>query len=204
MQEIFSFLGLVVVISASGVMSPGPLFAANVMYGLREGKISGIKIAIGHTIVEFPLILLLGLGFFSIESIPEMRTVITILGAAGLFVFAILQIRSVTKQKFNLETRSGQGPFVAGILLSALNPFFIIWWLTIGLVLISESIQNFGIIGIVILFLFHIWMDYAWLFTIAAFSSKAKNYLSKRNFKIIIIGLSVVLIYFGIDFLLKL
>jgi len=204
MQEIFSFLGLVVVISASGVMSPGPLFAANVMYGLREGKISGIKIAIGHTIVEFPLILLLGLGFFSIESIPEMRTVITILGAAGLFVFAILQIRSVTKQKFNLETRSGQGPFVAGILLSALNPFFIIWWLTIGLVLISESIQNFGIIGIVILFLFHIWMDYAWLFTIAAFSSKAKNYLSKRNFKIIIIGLSVILIYFGIDFLVKL
>jgi threonine/homoserine/homoserine lactone efflux protein len=204
MQEIFSFLGLVIVISASGVMSPGPLFAANVMYGLREGKISGIKMAMGHTIVEFPLILLLGVGFFSIESIPEIRTAITILGAAGLFVFAILQIRSVTKQKFNLETRSGQGPFVAGILLSALNPFFIIWWLTIGLVLISESIQNFGIIGIVILFLFHIWMDYAWLFTIAAFSSKAKNYLSKRNFKIIIIGLSVVLIYFGIDFLFKL
>ena len=204
MQEIFGFLGLVIVISASGVMSPGPLFAANVMYGLREGKISGIKMAIGHTIVEFPLILLLGIGFFSIESIPEIRTAITILGAAGLFVFAILQIRSVTKQKFNLETRSGQGPFVAGILLSALNPFFIIWWLTIGLVLISESIQNFGIIGIVILFLFHIWMDYAWLFTIAVFSSKAKNYLSKRNFKIIIIGLSVVLIYFGISFLFKL
>ena len=204
MQEIFGFLGLVIVISVSGVMSPGPLFAANVMYGLREGKISGIKMAIGHTIVEFPLILLLGVGFFSIESIPEIRTVITILGAAGLFGFAILQIRSVTKQEFSLETKSGQGPFMAGILLSALNPFFIIWWLTIGLILISESLQNFGIIGIVILFLFHIWMDYAWLFTIAIFSSKAKNYLSKRNFKIIIIGLSVVLIYFGIDFLLKL
>jgi len=204
MQEIFGFLGLVIVISVSGVMSPGPLFAANVMYGLREGKISGIKMAIGHTIVEFPLILLLGVGFFSIESIPEIRTVITILGAAGLFGFAILQIRAVTKEKFSIETKSGQGPFVAGILLSALNPFFIIWWLTIGLVLISESIQNFGIIGIVILFLFHIWMDYAWLFTIAVFSSKAKNYLSKRNFKIIIVGLSIVLIYFGIDFLFKL
>ena len=204
MQEIFSFLGLVIIISASGVMSPGPLFAANVMYGLREGKISGIKMAIGHTIVEFPLIMLLGVGFFSIESIPEIRTAITILGAVGLFVFAILQIRTVTKQKFSLETRSGQGPFVAGIFLSALNPFFIIWWLTIGLVLISESIQIFGIIGIVVLFLFHIWMDYAWLFTIAAFSSRAKSYLSKRNFKIIIIGLSVVLIYFGIEFLLKL
>ena len=201
MQEIFGFLGLVIVISASGVMSPGPLFAANVMYGLREGKISGIKMAVGHTIVEFPLILLLGIGFFSIESVPAIRTTITIL---GLFGFAFLQIRTVTKQKFSLETKSGQGPFVAGILLSALNPFFIVWWLTIGLVLISESIQIFGIFGIVVLFLFHIWMDYAWLFTIAAFSSRAKNYLSKRNFKIIIIGLSVVLVYFGIEFLLKL
>ena len=204
MQEIIGFLGLVVVISASGVMSPGPLFAANVMYGLREGKISGIKIAVGHTIVEFPLILLLGIGFFSIESVPEIRTIITVLGAIGLFGFAFLQIRTVTKQKFSLETKSGQGPFLAGILLSALNPFFIVWWLTIGLVLISESIQIFGIIGIVVLFLFHIWMDYAWLFTIAAFSSKAKNYLSKRNFKIIIVGLSIVLVYFGIEFLLKL
>ena len=204
MEEIFGFLGLVIIISASGVMSPGPLFAANVMYGLREGKISGIKLAIGHTIVEFPLIILLGVGFVSIESVPEIRTVITILGAAGLFGFAILQIRSVIKQKFSLETKSGQGPFVAGILLSALNPFFIIWWLTIGLVLISESIQTFGIIGIIILFLFHIWMDYAWLFTIAVFSSKAKNYLSRRNFKIIIIGLSIVLICFGVDFLFKL
>ena len=204
MQEIISFLGLVIIISASGVMSPGPLFAANVLYGLREGKVSGIKIAVGHTIIEFPLILLLGVGFFSIENIPEVRTLITILGVIGLFGFALLQIRTVTKQKFNLETKPGQGPFVAGILLSALNPFFIIWWLTIGLVLISESIQIFGLIGIVILFLFHIWMDYAWLFTIAAFSSRAKNYLSKRNFKIIIIGLSVVLIYFGIEFLFKL
>jgi len=204
MQEIVGFLGLVIIISASGVMSPGPLFAANVMYGLREGKISGIKMAIGHTIVEFPLILILGIGFFSIENFPEIRTIITILGAAGLFGFALLQIRTVTKQKFSLETKSRQGPLVAGILLSALNPFFIIWWLTIGLVLILESIQNFGIVGIIILFLFHIWMDYVWLFTIAVFSSKAKNYLSKRNFKIIIIGLSVVLIYFGIDFLFKL
>ena len=204
MQELFGFLGLVIIISASGVMSPGPLFAANVMYGLREGKISGIKMAVGHTIVEFPLILFLGIGFFSIESIPEIRTAITVLGAIGLFGFAIFQIRTITRKEFNIETKSKQGPLVTGILLTALNPFFIIWWLTIGLVLISESIQSFGFIGIIILFLFHIWMDYVWLFTIATFSSKARNYLSKRNFKMVIVGLSIILIYFGIDFLLKL
>ena len=62
MQEFFGFAVMVIAISASGVMSPGPLFSANIIYGIREGKIAGLKIAIGHTIVEFPLIVFLGAG----------------------------------------------------------------------------------------------------------------------------------------------
>ena len=204
MIQIIEFAVLVIIISASGVMSPGPLFAANITYGLREGVKSGIKIAIGHSIIELPLVVLLGIGVFSLEIFPEFRTIISIFGAITLFGFAGMQIRTILKKNNNITIKPKQGPIITGILFSALNPFFIIWWLTIGLVIISESIQIFGIIGIVILFLFHIWMDYAWLFTIAAFSSRAKNYLSKRNFKIIIIGLSVVLIYFGVEFLLRL
>ena len=45
MIQIIEFAILVIIISASGVMSPGPLFAANITYGLREGVKSGIKIA---------------------------------------------------------------------------------------------------------------------------------------------------------------
>ena len=56
MQEFFGFAVMVIAISASGVMSPGPLFSANIIYGIREGKIAGLKIAIGHTIVELSLI----------------------------------------------------------------------------------------------------------------------------------------------------
>ena len=67
MIQIIEFSILVIIISASGVMSPGPLFAANITYGLREGVKSGIKIAIGHSIVELPLVILLGIGVFSLE-----------------------------------------------------------------------------------------------------------------------------------------
>ena len=59
METLFSFAVMVIAISASGVMSPGPLFAANIVYGLKEGKIAGIKMAVGHTVIEFPLIVLL-------------------------------------------------------------------------------------------------------------------------------------------------
>ena len=54
MIQVIEFAFVVIIISASGVMSPGPLFAANISYGLRDGAKSGIKMAIGHTIVEFP------------------------------------------------------------------------------------------------------------------------------------------------------
>ena len=203
MEVLLSFAIMVIAISASGVMSPGPLFAANVVYGLKEGKIAGLKIAMGHTVVEFPLIVFLGLGTISFETFPEYRILITVIGAIGLFVFAGLQIKSIFRKDFGDKSNPSKNSFFAGILLSALNPFFLIWWLTIGFVLITESIMLWGFSGILILFIFHIWMDYVWLFAVAGFASKAKNILSNRNYKILIIGLSILLIYFGVDFLIQ-
>ena len=203
MEVILPFAVMVIAISASGVMSPGPLFTANIVYGLKEGKIAGLKIAMGHTVVEFPLIVFLGLGTISLETFPEYRILITVIGAIGLFVFAGLQIKSIFGKDFRNKTNSNKNSFLAGIFLSALNPFFIIWWLTIGIVLITESIALWGFSGILILFIFHIWMDYVWLFAVAGFASKAKNVLSNNNYKILIIGLSILLVYFGIQFLLQ-
>ena len=203
MEVVLPFAVMVIAISASGVMSPGPLFTANIVYGLKEGKIAGLKIAMGHTVVEFPLIVFLGLGAISLETFPEYRILITVIGAIGLFVFAGLQIKSIFGKDFRNETNSNKNSFLAGILLSALNPFFIIWWLTIGIVLITESIALWGFSGILILFIFHIWMDYVWLFAVAGFASKAKNALSNNNYKILIVGLSILLVYFGIQFLLQ-
>ena len=203
MEVILAFAVMVIAISASGVMSPGPLFTANIVYGLKEGKIAGLKIAMGHTVVEFPLIVFLGLGTISLETFPEYRILITVIGAIGLFVFAGLQIKSIFGKDFRNKTNSNKNSFLAGIFLSALNPFFIIWWLTIGIVLITESIALWGFSGILILFIFHIWMDYVWLFAVAGFASKAKNILSNNNYKILIAGLSILLVYFGIQFLLQ-
>ena len=85
MQEFLGFALTVVIISVSGVMSPGPLFTANIMYGLKEGTQSGLKIAAGHTVIELPLIILLAVGVISLETIPEFKTTIVLLGAIGLF-----------------------------------------------------------------------------------------------------------------------
>ena len=200
---IHEFALLVIVVSASGVMAPGPLFAANISYGLRGGINAGLKMAIGHTIVELPLVILLGIGVLSLESFPEFRTIITILGAATLFGFAILQIIKIYKTKEELTKKPKQGPLITGIVLSALNPFFLMWWLTIGFKLISDAMDAWSFIGILAMFGLHIWLDFVWLGAISYFASKANKILSNRNYKFLMLGLSVMMIYFGITFVIE-
>ena len=202
MQEFLGFALTVVIISVSGVMSPGPLFTANIMHGLKEGTQSGLKIAAGHTVIELPLIILLAVGVISLETIPEFKTTIVLLGAIGLFGFAGLQIKNALTKKMQTGIQVKHGAFLTGILFSALNPFFIIWWLTIGFKLISDSIEIWSYWGIGILFGVHIWMDFVWLGFVAFSASKAGNILSNQNYRILMIALSGVLIYFGISFVL--
>ncbi|PJC50802.1 MAG: lysine transporter LysE [Nitrosopumilales archaeon CG_4_9_14_0_2_um_filter_34_16] len=202
MIQILEFGVIVIIISASGVMTPGPLFTANISYGLHGGIKSGVKMAMGHTVVELPLIILLGLGVFSLETIPEFRTTISILGAIMLFVFAALQIKKTLQNKKTQDPKPKQGPLITGIALSVFNPFFIIWWLTIGFKLISDAMSIWAFAGIVIVFGFHIWMDFAWLGGTSFFASKSRQIISDRNYKILMVSLSLLLIYFGITFLM--
>jgi len=201
MEELLGFAVTVIIISTSGVMSPGPLFVANVFYGTKEGASAGLKMSYGHTVVELPLIILLGFSALSLETIPQFRIIIAILGSIGLFLFAGMQIKSVFKSKTTLTNQTKHGPFFAGILFSALNPFFIIWWFTIGFKLISDSLFLWPFWGIAILFALHIWMDYAWLTSTAYLSSRGSRFLSNKNYRFFIFGISLVLIYFGITFI---
>ncbi|MFB5627461.1 MAG: LysE family transporter [Nitrosarchaeum sp.] len=201
MVQILEFAITVILISVSGVMSPGPLFAANIAHGLRGSGKTGIQMAVGHTIVELPLVILLGIGVFSFEIFPEFRTIISILGAITLFVFAGIQIKATLQKteikNFNLKHNA----VFTGIILSALNPFFIIWWLSIGFKLISDAMLIWAFAGIVIVFLLHIWMDFVWLYLVAHLASKSTKILSNRNYKILMVGLSFMMIYFGISFM---
>lgn len=204
MQEFFGFFAAVVVISASGVMAPGPLFAATIASGIKEGKLAGLKVAVGHTVVEFPLVILIGIGVLSLELLPEFRIVIGVLGALSIFAFASLQLHSTLKKQGHIQKESKYGAFLTGILLTGLNPFFLIWWFTIGFKLIADAFSLWSFLGILIVFGLHIWMDYVWLFFVSSLSSKGTKFLTNKGYKFCMIAINVVLIYFGISFITNL
>ena len=202
MQDFFQFGIAVIIISASGVMSPGPLFVATVTDGIKRGAGAGLKIALGHTLIELPLVMLIGFGVLSLGVIPQTRILIGIVGALSLFGFAGLQIRSILKNS-SVQSKSKYGSFLTGILLTGLNPFFIIWWFTIGFKLISDALLLWSISGILIMFGLHVWMDYAWLVLVSFLSSRGRVFLSNKRYKMCMVGINLILIYFGVSFILQ-
>ena len=196
----------VIAVSASGVLAPGPLFFANLTYGTLQYKWSGIKVAYGHTAVELPLIILLAVGLFTFDTARKYTSIVGLIGGIAILVFAGLQIVSIIKKKRGYDRPSiagGKGPFVVGIVLSALNPLFILWWFTVGLKLIADS-AAFGVsTGLAILFVLHIWMDYAWLTSTAYLASKGTVLLKSKYYPILTLGLTSVLIYYGMNFVLQ-
>jgi threonine/homoserine/homoserine lactone efflux protein len=206
------FAGEVILVSASGVLSPGPLFFINIIYGSKQGVIAGIKIAFGHTIIEFPLVIALALGLFTLSQVfvnNENLKIISIIGGIAIVVFAFTQIISITKGKVSKQDAyvgisAKKGPILLGIIFSALNPFFLIWWLTIGLKLISDSIQFFGLfIGILFLFLFHIWMDYAWLVITSYLIYRGVSVLKTKFYSALLISISTILAFYGVYIILS-
>jgi threonine/homoserine/homoserine lactone efflux protein len=51
-MNVLDFAGEVVLLSASGVLSPGPLFLMNLVYGTKQGYRAGLKIASGHAMID--------------------------------------------------------------------------------------------------------------------------------------------------------
>jgi threonine/homoserine/homoserine lactone efflux protein len=204
------FAGEVIFLSASGVLSPGPLFLVNLVCGTRQGYRAGLKIATGHAMLEFPLIIVLTISFFQLTSTTVDTynlNVLGLIGGASILIFSIVQIINAAREKTHvslsnnsdhrISTRADK-PVLLGIVFSALNPFFIAWWLTIGLKLISDSISLFGVItGGFLLFSLHIWMDYIWLILTSYLISKGVSIIKIRYYYLLLVGLNIMLAFYG-------
>src|SRR5437867_7790481 len=136
------FLATVVLVSASGALTPGPLFLAATLRATRTGWLAGVECALGHTIIELPLVmgLALGLSAFLLGSVR----LIAIMGGSSLVAFALMQLRQARKD-IDLNQRAvsvwdRRNGVLVGLVFTGLNPFFIIWWATVGSLLVAKAL----------------------------------------------------------------
>jgi threonine/homoserine/homoserine lactone efflux protein len=198
-MEIVAFLAQVVIISLSGVMAPGPVTTTTIAIGVRN-KYAGTLVALGHGIVEIPLIVLITLGLGEIFKLDRARIAIGLAGGAMLLLMAgqmFLSIKSIDKQ----QTKAVRDrAILAGIVLTAGNPYFLVWWATVGLKLATDA-RALGIYAFALFALVHWLCDLIWCQALSWASFKGIKLLGPKGLKIVLMICSAAMFFFGIKFI---
>ena len=196
MMPFLLFLSEAILISLSGVMAPGPITAVVVGKG-SESPRAGALVAIGHGLVEFPLMVAV---FFGIGALLEADYVrITIGIAGGLFILwmGIGMLRSIRQEVLVHEQRvDSRSPVMAGVLFSIGNPYFLVWWVTVGAALILRSVE-FGVLGFAAFAVGHWLCDLLWDWFLSALSFKGGQFFGNRFQQAIFAVSGVMLLFFG-------
>jgi len=203
-MDILGFVITVVLVTASGALAPGPLFFETITQGSKAGARSGFIFSIAHTVVEFSLIMLFALGLITVASEPSVKIVVGILGGIVLILFGLFQVYKTFIARPEEQKRkvpSHRHLFFIGIVFTGLNPYFVIWWLTVGAQLIIISLEFAALLGVVFMYVCHVWMDYVWLTTVAHFAKKGTNILGLKWYRPLMVVFGIILIYFGISFI---
>jgi len=208
--DLISFISTIVVVTASGALAPGPLFFANVAQGTKSGAKSGLAFSVAHSILEFGLVVLLALGLIKITEEPATKSTVQlvtgVVGGIALIVFGFLQISEFISPKSHASEKgiiSTKNPLLLGFVLTGLNPYFIVWWLFTGVQLISLAIDFASWAGVIIMYVAHVWMDYAWLTATAYFAKKGTNLVSGKGYRVVMILFGAALVLFGVYFILS-
>jgi len=190
----------VVVISFSGVMMPGPMFAVTLAKSYKS-PLAGTRISLGHAVIEVPLILLIYFGFAQFFQYSIVQLVLSVLGSGMILWLGISMFRArveVTQKGKDLPYSA----FTAGILTSAFNPFFLLWWATIGSMLIMR-ILDFGTVGLIAFIIVHWLCDLAWLSLVSVVIYRTHSLWGPKLQEWLFIAGSLLLVGFGLWFLVS-
>lgn len=190
----------VVVISLSGVMMPGPMTAVTLAKSYKSPW-AGAWIAIGHAVIEVPLILLIYFGFAQFFQISIVRLALSVAGSGMIIWLGISMFRArtgVVRQGKDLPYNA----FTAGILTSGFNPFFLVWWATIGSMLIMRILE-FGTMGLIIFIIVHWLCDLVWLTLVSNVIYRTHTFWRPKVQEWLFISCSLLLVGFGIWFLIS-
>ncbi len=191
-------------IAFSGAMMPGPLLTYTIRQSLNNGPRSGFIIIVGHAILEIVLIALIFLGFDIIFQSDPAQIFIGIVGGLLLVYMGFSMIFNALKNKIKIELdtkkSSSKSMFLSGIVISAINPYFLLWWAIIGLGFLLQAYKLFGVAGILIYYTGHILADFIWYGLISIIVGTTRKFINERIYQAIIIVLGCILIYFGGNF----
>ena len=204
---LLTIFGTSFLVGLSGATTPGPLLAYNIRETVRRGFIAGPTIALGHSALELVTVILLAVGLKRISESDPIIAFIGIIGGTFLLWmgWGILRNPSQgaprTNEQIQPPFRGNLAiPFWGGIVISLSNPFWTIWWMTVGVTFMSESLQS-GIPGIGAFYLGHILSDIGWYTLVSAGVASGRRFIKERLYKGIMQACGFFIVILGLFFI---
>ena len=192
--------GLGFLIGLTGALAPGPTLVATIKASLKSGWSAGPRVTLGHIVVEILMVLLIIAGLSVV--IGQYSRLIAAIGGAALFVFGVLTLREAKNARIDCddETDTITQPFMAGIITSISNPYFWIWWFTVGSALLLGAYQ--GGLGVALAFIIGHWSaDLGWFTLVSVGIHRGRFILSERLYRWMLGICGISLILFGLYYL---
>ena len=195
------FLIQVFIISISGAMQPGPVTATAITMGTRS-RWAGSLLAVGHGIVEFPLMVLIIFGLGAIFQKTSAQIVIGILGGLALLYMAYGMFKTVSRSVDIQAGAKKDKPILAGIVLTVSNPYFLIWWATVGLGL-AITATKFGLYAFALFAIVHWLVDLLWVTALSLASFHGTTLFGPKVQQRVMQVCAGAMLFFGLFFLYK-
>ncbi len=201
MYDLIQMLLLGFVIGLTGALAPGPTLVATINSSLTGDWTAGLKISLGHMAAESVIFILIIMGLAAV-ALPYTNAIAGV-GGVALIAFGALTIAGSRKASISLpqgEATAPTSPYVAGLMTSAANPYFWIWWLSVGSAMVIAGLEG-GLVLAGAFMIGHWSADTGWFTLVSTGVSRGKTILPDSAYKKINAACGVFLILFGVYYL---
>jgi threonine/homoserine/homoserine lactone efflux protein len=206
------------VLALSGAMMPGPLLTVTIAQTAKRGFIASVLIVAGHAILELLLVSGLVLGLGNMLRTRTVMCAVAVVGGAMLLWMGWGMLRDGWRGSVDIGdiARDGEGPAVlersglslirlvgAGIGVSISNPYWLLWWATVGVsgLTLSRGIAGSPLTAIAGFFFGHISGDVIWYLAVGIAVATGRRLLSPTVYRGIIGICGIFLLFLGGSFI---
>jgi threonine/homoserine/homoserine lactone efflux protein len=216
MNVIFFFIKAFL-LGLSGAVMPGPLLTVDINESFRRGYKAGPLLVLGHGLLELLLILGFIFGLDTLLIKPLVKGCVALVGGLVLFWMGGGMVREAWQNRVTLElttqgVASEKSLILMGALVSMSNPYWILWWVTVGiasmtlpdstLTLLNGTLGRWEAFFVPGIFLTgHLLADLVWYSGVSFLVVKGKKVISDQAYCVIIIICGIFLIYFAVSFI---
>ncbi len=193
-------------ISLSGALSPGPLTAMAISEGARVGRWSGSWLALGHGLVEVPLVFGIAYGLGNWLRQPVVSGLVALIGSGVLLWMGYGLAAGAWRGELRLSGGDRPapgalrfGPVPGGMALTLFNPYWIIWWASIGAIYIGRvNLLGSSLLAVAGLALTHWLTDLGWLGGLSLLVGSGSGVIGERGYRAVLLACGLFLLAFGV------